>query len=261
MNNLFRIVAILILLLPFHGAKAEEGTLKVALLGDSMTWIGGENFEKPNGWTHYLAGLPLNMKTYARSGATWTNTAETFGDIKAYSEVIDPENVIYTQVLRLLGDDFKPDVVIIYAGTNDAWFESKRPGLFREFEWPDRAIDLSADPADFTTLEGSVQLAGSILNQHLPEARLYLVTPVHSGKTAEEKIERVSDIIEKTGHDIGARVVRGDKEFGFRHKEERSKPYRYTYDGVHTNPQGARRIADCIRHKILEPEAAALRTK
>lgn len=260
MNNLFKIVTMLILLLPFHIAKAEN-ILNVALLGDSMTWIGGENFEKPNGWTYYLADLPLNMKTYARSGATWTNTSETFGDINAYSAVIDPENVIYTQVLRLLGDDFKPDVVIIYAGTNDAWFESKRPGLFGEFEWPDHAIDLSANPADFTTLEGSVQLAGSILNQHLPEARLYLVTPAHSGKTAEEKIEKVSDIIEKTGLDVGARVVRGDKEFEFRHEDEKSKPYWNTYDGVHTNPQGARRIAECIRHKILEPEIATLRNK
>lgn len=187
MNKLFRIVAILILLLPFHAAKAEDENIKVALLGDSMTWIGGDNFEKPNGWTHYITGLPIEMKTYARSGATWTNTKETTGNTKAYSEVLDPENVIYNQAIRLINDnEFTPDIILIYAGTNDAWFSSRRPGIFNRYE-KESDITLESKPSDFTSLEGSVDLVCTLLNGEYPDAKIYLLTPVNAGKYPKPK--------------------------------------------------------------------------
>lgn len=254
------ILCLLFLTLPCIMLNAESN-LKVAVLGDSMTWIGGEAFEKPIGWTHYTSELPVMIKSFARSGATWTNTTATKGEIKVYSETIDPENVIYNQVLRLFGSDFNPDIVIIFAGTNDAWFEAQRPGMFNESERPDHALGLADNPSDFTTLEGSIRLAGALLNQHLSSARVCLVTPPHSGKIPEENITRVSDIIETTGRELGYTILRGDREFGFHHNEESAKPYRNTYDGVHSNEDGARRIADCIKRNILEPELVILRNK
>ena len=253
MNDLFRIVAILILLLPLHAANAEVGNLKVALLGDSMTWIGGDNFEKPNGWTHYMADLPIEMKTYARSGATWTNTKETTGNTKAYSEVLDAENVIYNQAIRLINDNaFTPDIIIIYAGTNDAWFSSRRPGIFNRYE-KGSDITLESKPSDFTSLEGSVDLVCTLLNSEYPDAKIYLLTPVNAGKISEAEITKVSDIIEKAGLSQGATVVRGDRELPFRNKDEAGKRRKYTYDGVHTNKKGAKLIADCIRRNIITP--------
>lgn len=262
MNNLFRIVAILLLLLPFQVTKAEDGYLNVALLGDSMTWIGGDNFEKPHGWTHYITDLPLNLRTYARSGATWTNTRQTKADTKAYSELLDPQNVIYNQALRLIDDrNFQPDVIIIYAGTNDAWFSAKRPGIFDNFTPPDGKPAPAFKPSDFTSLEGSIWLVNSLLRENFPEARLYLVTPTKSGKISDESISRVSEIIETAGAETGASVVRGDALFGFSHKDEVAKPFRFTYDGVHTNEKGARRIADCIKSNILLPELVSINNR
>lgn len=253
------VLLLLLAVLTFAPLRAEN-KLKVALLGDSMTWIGGDSFEKPKGWTHYVDDLPIEMKTYARSGATWTNTKETKGDTNAYSEVLDPENVIYNQALRLTDDTgFKPDVVIIYAGTNDAWFSSKRPGLFGNTPPASETIEPGAKPADFTTLEGSIMLTNTLLRHRLPDVRIYLVTPANSGKISECAIQKVSEIIEKTGRKTGATVVRGDKLFGFHHKEEKTKPYRFTYDGVHTNEKGARKIADIIKSNILLPETVRLK--
>ena len=258
MNTLFRIVAILILLLPFHSAGADDGNLKVALLGDSMTWIGGDNFEKPNGWTHYMADLPIEMKTYARSGATWTNSAETRGDTKAYSEVIHPENVIYNQALRLIGEaDFTPDIIIIFAGANDAWFQSKRPGMFDLYFAPE-SISLNSDPSEFTSLEGSVHLVCSILKGAFPDARLYIITPVNAGKISDADIERVSDVIETAASAEGATVIRGNREIPIRHDEEGGKRRKYTYDGVHTNKKGAKLIADCIKRNIIASELVSI---
>ena len=254
-KRISRIIVLLLLPVILCNTAKGEKELNVALLGDSMTWIGGDNFEKPNGWTHYAVGLPLHMKMYARSGATWTNTHDTKGDVNSYSEVTDPENVIYNQAMRLIGDkSFIPDLIIIYAGTNDAWFASKRPGIFNRLGESDMIIDPESAPSGFTSLEGSIRLVVATLNRYLPNARIYLVTPAHSGKIPEERIEKVSDIIEKAGRDMGVAVVRGDREFGFSHNVEISKPFRDTYDGVHSNEKGARKIAEVMRRNIFLPE-------
>lgn len=258
---LFYITSFLILLAGFSDkAAATPGPGCIALLGDSMTWIGGDNCQNSKGWSHYLReAMPqARIDVYARSGATWTNTQATKGDTEAYSEILDDENVVYNQIVRLCSgvdeDSAKtPDLIILYAGANDAWFEQKRPGMYEEN--PVEGEIENMRPSECTTLASSIELGTSILRSAFPEARLILVTPVEMGKISPDRISRVGDAIEKVGNRLGIEVLRADRNVAIRHDEEKTKRVN-TYDGVHTNPAGARLIADYIINSITEEKTS-----
>lgn len=243
--------------LPVIAFSEEE---KVALLGDSMTWIGGDDCEKSTGWSYYLKETfpKSQISIYARSGATWTNTAQTKGDVNAYSDVLDNENVLYNQVRRLINDtaahpEKTPTVIIVYAGANDAWFQKQRPGIFSDITVPEGSVE-DCLPSSYTSLASSIELDCRLLQEHFPDARLLLVTPVEMAPVTPDKVKRVGDVIEEIGKKQGIEVLRADKNVNIRHAVERIKPRRYTYDGVHTNPAGARLIANYIIDKLKYPQ-------
>lgn len=228
----------------------------VALLGDSMTWIGGDNCEKETGWSYWLKTRhpERRITTYARSGATWTNTVATKGDTAFYSSILDDENVIYDQVRRLIGAvdknaALKPDVIVIFAGGNDAWFQRKRPGIWNKKVVPQGSVE-KLRPSDYTSLASSVELGCRLLREHFPQARILLVTPPEMSKTTPATVNRVGDTIETTGKRLGIPVLRADKGVDIRHDIEKVKPHRYTYDGVHSNPEGAKLIYQFIEKGI-----------
>ncbi|MBQ2399776.1 MAG: SGNH/GDSL hydrolase family protein, partial [Muribaculaceae bacterium] len=90
-----------------HDAHADQD---VVLLGDSNTWLGGDDCTGVKGWGKWFAEeyRPGSIRSYARSGATWTNTVNTVADTREYSEVLGDNNVIYNQVMRLV-EDFEAD--------------------------------------------------------------------------------------------------------------------------------------------------------
>ena len=250
--KIFSILLIILTVLPSFGKE-----LNVALLGDSMTWIGGENFDQPKGWTYYLTSLPMNMKLYARSGATWTNTTRTKHNPTAYTEVLDDDNVIYNQIIRLNEDtSFHPDIIVIYAGANDAWFVSKRPQVFQNTCTDPAEITENSNPKDYTSLEGSIVLGCTLLRNQFPGAEIYLVSPVHAGKIDPKRIEMVGNIMETAAGRLSVPVVRGDKEIPFIHNQETGTKRVNTYDGVHSNERGARLIAECLKERIFQPQIA-----
>lgn len=226
---------------------------KIALLGDSMTWIGGDSCQNPTGWSHYLmkSGIAESIDVYARSGATWTNTSHTKAAPSFYSEVLHDDNVVYNQVLRLIsnvaeGKAAVPDCIVIFAGANDAWFSSRRPGIFNH---GNEALDIKytsdTDVASATSLLSSVALVCDILKQSFPSASYLIVTPLQMSKVSEETVHVVSDIIEKSAGSRGFTVLRADNNVDIKHDVE-SKTPKHTYDGVHTNPDGARLVAQFI---------------
>ena len=107
-------------------AQTVEGTvvhpLHVVILGDSNTWIGGDDCDKPKGWNKWFVDefRPLSCKSYARSGATWTNTSTTRENVVEDIAVLGNDNVIYNQIARLKracdeGRQQTPDLIIIAA--------------------------------------------------------------------------------------------------------------------------------------------------
>ncbi len=248
-------LAVFLMLLGFLYASADTITspspkLSFALLGDSMTWIGGDSCQNPTGWSHHLkeSGMAGKIDVYARSGATWTNTISTKRNTAFYSEILHDDNVVYNQTIRLIekADSCQenPDIIILFAGANDAWFAAKRPGIY-EGDNSKEKFSLASDPASLTSLDCSLLLLSDILKERFPDSTLLFVTPLQMSKTDAETIFRVSDIIEKVANKKGCLVLRADKETGITHQQESSSPT-YTYDGVHTNPAGAQLLANFI---------------
>lgn len=226
----------------------------IALLGDSLTWLGGDSCSNPTGWSHYLreSAFADNIEVFARSGATWANTPESRPDTEAYSEILHPDNIIFNQILRLgkrLAENGQeaPEIIIIMAGTNDAWFSDRFPLIFSENESSDAAAD--NDPAKVCTLSGSVALGCRMLKGMAPECRILIVTPPQNSKVSAESIHHVSDIIEAAALRYGVKVARADQECAITHDREATSPL-FTYDGVHTNPEGARIVADYILSQL-----------
>ena len=258
---------ILLVVMHFSLAKAYAGNgSKIAVLGDSMTWIGGDSCENPTGWTHTLRQSRLfdDIDIFARSGATWTNTTSTIADTSFYSEVLHDNNVIYNQVLRLIEKYDEegvsdPDCIMIFAGANDAWFSDRRPGIFNCVDTVMTVTDpMIISPDMVTSLCGSVKLVCDILRHRFPESSQILVTPLQMSKVSADITLKVSDIIDRAGRSRGCVVLRADQETAVRHDDEVNH-YKYTYDGVHTNPQGAAHLGCYIlnnikRLKILKTE-------
>ena len=268
--NIYRIpCAVLAVLLGiiYVSAYAERTSAvfpRIALLGDSMTWIGGDSCQNETGWSHYLknSGVAGEIDVYARSGATWTNTKSTCRNPIHYSEILHDDNVIFNQAIRLIENSdttqTEPDIIILFAGANDAWFASRRPGLYDE-EDSNEKYTPDTDPADVTTLEKSIRLVCDILHYRFPLSTLLFVTPLQMSKVDAETIYMVSDIIEKTAFDKGYSVLRADKETGITHEQEASSP-KFTYDGVHTNPEGAQILGDHILRFIISHQSALNQT-
>lgn len=255
-RNLLTVCTLLLSFLHISTGSLAEAADKprIALLGDSMTWIGGDSCQNETGWSHYLkeSSLASTIDVYARSGATWTNTKSTRHNPGHYSELLHDDNVLYNQAIRLIEradtSDATPDLIILFAGANDAWFKAKRPGLF------DKATvshnnPTCRQPNQATSLDGSIHLVCDMLQDRFPNATLLFVSPVQMSKIDAASIHRIADIIETTAKLRGWTTLRADNETCISHEQEAKSP-RFTYDGVHTNPTGAKILGEYITQYI-----------
>ena len=83
-------------------ARAQQ-QLHIAILGDSNTWLGGDECDNQKGWNKWFKDIlqPASCRSYARSGATWTHTTKTKRDTKENIGKLGKDNVIFNQVMRL----------------------------------------------------------------------------------------------------------------------------------------------------------------
>jgi len=237
-----------------------HGSMNVVILGDSNTSIGGDACDGPRGWSKWFKDkfAPATCRSYARSGATWTNTARTVYDTKEYTEKLGDDNVIYNQINRLKEDcDGKrqaaPDLILIAAGTNDAWFTSARPGVFsvtaaQAFARDGGFITRYA-ASSVRTLAESVRYGCEMLMEHFPGAQIILLTPMQSVAAGAADIRRAGDIIEECAGRMGLCVIRQDRESCVYYIREK-KSVRFTSDGTHTCEEGARRNGCYIANRV-----------
>ena len=258
MNKIYSLLSVVVLLLTAC-SESDLSQKHIALLGDSMTWYGGDLCELDRGWTYHFrrAANPKSITTYARSGATWTNTDSTIVDTEFYAGILHDKNVIYNQVQRMLlatenGTAPTPDIILLYAGGNDVSYSDRRPGIF---DLTARAV-LEASPytddvmpSHVTSLAGSVRLSVELLRENFPDARIVLMTPLEKANKSVEEVHRVGDIIDSIGSGMGLEVWRADRHVNIRHEVEKQQ-FTYTCDGVHTNPEGAKLIADFVISKL-----------
>lgn len=234
---------------PPHG---DTDTLRVALLGDSNTWNGGDSCTNSTSWSYWFRAAlqPRSCVSYARSGATWTHTVRTRRTLTDYSELLSDHNVIYNQVERLINSNLlPPHLIIIMAGTNDAWFAKRRPGIYdltvdQAFALPHDSL-LALPPQALTSLPLAIRYDCERLRERFPQARLVLLTPYQSVHAGRPAIERVGTLIEQCAQRLGLPVLRLDQAVPIRSDDEKAH-HRLTTDGTHTSPDGARKAAEVI---------------
>ena len=237
-----------------------HGKLNVVILGDSNTSIGGDDCDNPKGWNKWFKDkfAPASCKSYARSGATWTNTAATKYDIEENTGRISDDNVIYNQVNRLVkavgsGSQAKPDLILVAAGTNDAWFAAKRPKVFDKSAAEAFSVTggyiTSRKASGVVTLAESVRYGCEMLMSHFPDAQIILLTPLQSTAARADYIRKVGDVIEECARYMGLGVIRMDYLGSVYSVRERVKPAR-TYDGTHTSEDGARRNGRLVANMV-----------
>lgn len=255
--------AIALCLLAACGTMAQihiNKSLDVVFLGDSNTWIGGDDCDNAKGWNKWFKDFfrPASCKSYARSGATWTNTSQTKTNTEEDIAVLGDDNVIYNQIMRLRqavenGTQAVPGLVIIAAGTNDAWFQNKRPDIFSmgtEMALMTVNDNLSGiNVNEMTSLAQSVFYGIALLRESFPDVQIILFTPLQCTATSLENIQMVGDVLVECAEACNIGWLRqDDSKFLDREKELQHK--HFTSDGTHTNAEGARHNARIIAEMV-----------
>lgn len=236
------------------GLSAQTPKPHVVFLGDSNTWNGGDDVSKPRAWSYWLAKnlLPASARSYARSGATWTNNADTPVDTAYYTELLDDRNVLYQQAARLIGahkaaQQAAPGLIFVCAGTNDAWFRAKRPGLYSETveQAYARPMTTATKPSEATSLAASARLTLMLLREAFPQAKIIVVTSPYCVQAPKAEIDRVAETLQQCAALSGVYCTRTERTSGIDPVKEQTKK-ELTVDGVHTSENGAWQLANCV---------------
>ncbi|MGM9694313.1 MAG: SGNH/GDSL hydrolase family protein [Alloprevotella sp.] len=240
----------------------------IVVLGDSNTWLGGDDCSDDKGWTYYFKNelRPASCRSYARSGATWSHTAKTCADTEEDAEVITDNNVLHNQYLRLRRDVLqgkqpRPTLLLIAAGTNDAWFcQKQRKGCLDNPKEADANANANAnadnilalDLSELTGLREAVLFNCLTIRRDFPQTRIVLLTPLQSVHAGLRPIALAGDCIEACAKQLGVECFRQDKECCVRNLTEQ-KERRHTTDGTHLNRTAARLIGQQLA-KVLFPQ-------
>ena len=239
--------------------------LHCAILGDSITWLGGDNCDGTRsgylhrGWTEYFKNNThfATIKSYARSGATWSHTANTEYDIIEDVSSLSDDNVIYNQINRLKAytdnGGVIPNLIIIAAGTNDAWYPNARPN----------ATSVSANTAfldesgyitsrnvnTLTSIAEAMRYDVELLKTYYPECQVVILTPLQSTAFTAERGQIVGDIIEECSRYLACSFIRQDTKCCI-YRAQENVSYYNTADGTHPSIVGAEKIGRVIANVI-----------
>lgn len=226
---------------------------RVAIIGDSNTWLGGDDNKGEKGWNHWFCEYfkPDFCKSFARSGATWTNTPKTKLNTKENIGSLGDNNVAYNQLQRMLAvPELKPDIVIIALGTNDLWFKNKRPNLFSDSRLNYEKDDFfTTPPSKLLTLADCVHHTVRSLRRAYPDAAIVFITPPECIHIKNTELKQFSDTLEAIGKTLGASTIRLDKLSEIKSEKERIKK-EFTYDGTHTSVKGAKSNGAIIAREL-----------
>lgn len=250
--------------------RAQHRDEVVAILGDSNTQIGGDDCSAPTAWTYEWQRCyqPGSIRSYARSGATWSNTRRTRRNVEENIRVLGDDNTIYNQTERLrdaisTGEQAVPTLIIIMAGTNDAWFSRRRPGAFDKsaaeaMSGHSDSVLVALPPSQVLSLAESVRYNILRLRRMAPDAKIILLGPLQSVQAPDNMIITTGSIIESVGTRMGIPAIRLDRDFELSSASE-SRRKHLTTDGTHTSVEGATRLARflCSRIESLYPSTSS----
>ena len=229
---------------------------KIALMGDSITWLSLSSTPK-RGWvTYFFEHLKFGEhRNYARSGATWSNTQATVANVEENTTSTTNDNTLYNQINRLIADvdgGFVPDYLVISAGINDVWFPSLRPDALAKT--PDEVMRseqhyTATSAALCTSIAEAIRLAAEMLWNKLPDVQVILMSPMQSVPVNYDKLRQVTEIERGCAAYLGWDFIAQMDEIPVNRIFEKWG-YRMTYDGTHTSEMGARVAGGLIAAKV-----------
>lgn len=216
----------------------------VVILGDSNTWLGGDDCRGDRGWSTWFgkAFATRELRSYARSGATWTISDSTRYNTGQNVTCLTHDNVAANQIYRLKeaidsGRQTMPDIVLLALGTNDAWFVDKR------------CHALESNPLSCRTIDGAVRYNLALLGKIAPGARLVVITPLQSARIPEANLTRASQLVKEGALWYGADII-DLHNLSPIHANEPEAMKRYTTDSVHTSIEGARCNGEIVAREL-----------
>ena len=230
------------------------------ILGDSITNLGGDDCSGEKGWTTYFKNIMnfKSVKSYARSGATWTNTANTKYNITENTGNLSDDNNAYNQINRLINEISKgatvPDYILIALGTNDIWYRYDAAIKDDEnFEaiWDDVTnYSSEVDIKSCTSIIKSIRfIYDMIISSELKNSQIIIMTPLQGTFSSISKINKIGDIIERCAKVCSWNVIRQDYKCGVSRLQE-LKAKTNTTDGTHPSKSGAEIIGKYIASQI-----------
>lgn len=247
--------------------------LKILALGDSITAMGGVN-----GWTYWIKQYLLADKVVNVSvaGSTWQDKVAN----QTYDGNPQPStdgNVMGNQVQKILnakanGDaDYQDfDVIIFSFGTNDSvdFSVQTKESVEKQFITNYAQNNFTVVPIDSVnrqTLAGAMRYGFQKLHEAYPNAVIFMCTPTQECYETFDSIYRKGNFIEYVATRLGAETI-DTRRCGIRNIYESQTTIDYDHpeqsgaapiqtdllDGIHTNENGAKKIAKYNAREIMK---------
>lgn len=221
---------------------------KVMFFGDSIT----ENVINYRGNLLKFTGLK-QVLCNALSGATLTNFSDTIMDGNV---VMGHQNTVPNQVQKLLNNHLSygiPDIIVIGAGTNDAYSDNLS---FDETQYTNNNnVYKDIDLIDLTSFSGSIRWCYEKLNGLYPDAKIMFATPIQSATSSREyaKQKAKADCIIANCERLSTPYIDAFTKSGIYSKyETEGSAGKYLKDGLHPNKSGADILAKCYANEIAK---------
>lgn len=247
--------------------------LKILTLGDSITAMGGVN-----GWTHWIKQYLLADKVVNVSvaGSTWQDKVAS----QTYDGNPQPStdgNVMGNQVQKVLNakanrdadyQDF--DVITFSFGTNDSvdFSVQTKESVENQFITNYAQNNFTVVPIDSVnrqTLAGAMRYGFQKLHEAYPNAVIFMCTPTQECYETFDSIYQKGDFINFVADRLGAETI-DTRRCGIRNIYESQTTIDYDHpeqsgaapiqtdllDGIHTNENGAKKIAKYNAREIMK---------
>jgi lysophospholipase L1-like esterase len=207
-------------------------------------WISGDSISAMNTWwnvfnTHAFAKSITNL---AVSGATWRDKANTVLDGNP-TESSPSSNTISNQVQKLVnnaGSYPVPDVVIFFAGLNDAYGTPYSADNIDQHYISDGAY-IPLEDLDRKNLAAAIRWSVETVRGLYPYAHVILVAPYQTalGMRDYSIVSSIRDVIEASAIRLSTPFVDLLKNSGiYGPFESNGAQGRYLADGIHLNGEG-----------------------
>lgn len=236
-----------------NGKQLKPLLPNVVFMGDSIT----DNLDDHGWWVDYLVEYVefKSLKNYAVGCAKWTFYSNTMFDITSHSHSFQPWNVIWNQFNKLkndvaIGTVKIPDVIVIFAGTNDINTNATLGSIDTAF---DNNSILDKSFSDITNMAQSIRYTCECIINEYPDTQLILATPNQQGSAnTTERAREARNVIIGCAERLGVSVIDQMIESGIYSYNEITGDNLLKTDNVHPNQtNGSIRLAKYISKQLI----------